>query len=282
MSDPSADATDRGGQPVDTRADLRAAGQAVQAALGHGTNPPRVRPLHLGSVWGLEHYTSEALWGSVWARPGLDRRTRVLCTLSVLTSLQRLSQLRTYLNSALNIGIELAEIEEVLVQCSVQAGFPTTVNALELLRDVLEARGRPVSADRTTVADEPEVGLDQLADRGRALAARLFGSATTETDTDTGGPADPAQALARVHERYVLGQIYLRPGLDLVTRVLCTVAALTALGLVDEVARWAGAAARLGRDRAAVEEVVVQCAYYAGFPAAERALAAVREAADPA
>lgn len=251
-----------------TRARLRADGQAVQAALGHGTNPPRGRPLHLGSVWGLEHYTSEALWGSVWARPGLDRRTRLLCTLAVLTSLQRLAQLRTYLNSALNVGIGLAEIEEVLVQTSVQAGFPTTVNSLELLREVLEARDRPLVADRS-VDPEGEADLDQLAQRGRALAERLFGPLARP------GADGPGRAFDLVEERYVLGVIYLRPGLDLATRVLCTVAALTALGLVDEVARWAGAARRIGLAQVTVEEVVLQCAYYAGFPAARRAMTAV-------
>jgi len=254
----------------------------VQSALGHGTNPPRARPLHLGSVWGLEHYTSEALWGSVWARPGLDRRTRVLCTLAVLTSLQRMAQLRTYLNSALNVGVELAEIEEVLVQCSVQAGFPTTVNSLELLRDVLEARDRPSSAERTGVVDEPPPDLDGLTERGRALAERLFGAPPSGPDSGPEEAGEPVRALSVVHERYVLGQIYLRPGLDLATRVLCTVAALTALGLDDEVARWAGAAGRVGLGRPAVEEVVLQCAYYAGFPAAERAMAAVGAAGDPA
>ena len=71
---------------------------------------------------------------------GLDIETADAVTLAVLTSLQRLAQLRTYLNSALNIGIGIRQIEEVLVQCSAAAGFPATVNALELLRDVLEGR----------------------------------------------------------------------------------------------------------------------------------------------
>jgi 4-carboxymuconolactone decarboxylase len=267
------------GQGDDARARLRVDGTAVQSALGHGTNPPRPRPLHLGSVWGLEHYATEALWGSVWARPGLDLRTRVLCTLAVLSSLQRLAQLRTYLNSAVNLGIELAEIEEVLVQCSVQAGFPTTVNSLELLRDVLEARGLATTATRSPAPSDPadadQLSLDQLSDQGRALADRLFG--TPHDGASPGASEGPAQALAQVEERFVLGQIYLRPGLDLVTRVLCTVAALTALGASDHLDRWVGAARRLDVDQAAVEEVILQCAYYAGFPAAARALAATRK-----
>ena len=137
----------RGRSKRSRRDELRRAGDAVVARLRHGTQPPRDRPLHLGSVPGLSHYTNEALWGSVWARPGLDLETRVLCTLAVLSSFQRLPQLRTYLHSALNLGIERRAIEEVLVQCSVQAGFPTTVNSLELLREVLERRGVEVSDD---------------------------------------------------------------------------------------------------------------------------------------
>ena len=76
-----------------------------------------------------------------------------------------------------------------------------------------------------------------------------------------------------MEERFVLGQIYLRPGLDLVTRVLCTVAALTALGATEQLDQWVGASRRLSLNPATVEEVILQCAYYAGLPAAARAMA---------
>ncbi len=247
-----------------TRRALRESGQAVVDGLGHGARPPRPRPLQVSSVPGLEHFTTDALWGSVWTRPGLDRRTRVLVTLAVLSSLQRLPQLRTYLNSACNAGIARAEIEEVLVQCSVQAGFPTTVNAFELWREVLEQRGED-PAPATEAA--PEESLDQLDAEGQALMTELFGP--------PGATAPPGDLLDQLEARFVFGQLYRRPGLDLATRVLCTVASLCALGRLDELARWGRAAERLDLWPGPVDEVLVQCAYYAGFPAARAARAAV-------
>src|ERR1700744_836718 len=95
----------------DAREALRQRGRAVMARLEHGTRPPRARPLHLGDVAGLDSYTAEALWGSVWTRPQLDLETRVLVTLSVLVASQRLAQLRTYLHSARNIGIGVEPIQ---------------------------------------------------------------------------------------------------------------------------------------------------------------------------
>lgn len=243
----------------DDRRDLRAAGEAVLSELGHGTRPPRLRPLHVGTVPGLEHFTTDALWGSVWARPGLDRRSRLLVTLAVLSSLQRLPQLRTYLNSALNVGVALIEIEEVLIQCSVQAGFPTTVNSFELLREVLEHRGQGPVAGRTGTG-APEERIDELDTGGSAIAADLFGASQGQSDL-----------LDLLETRFVFGQLYRRPGLDLATRVLCTIAALCALGQVDELARWAAGARRLGLVPHPVDEVITQCAYYAGFPAARAA-----------
>jgi 4-carboxymuconolactone decarboxylase len=166
----------------ETREDLRRKGAEVLSALGHGTTPPRPRPLYLASIEGMEHYTSEALWGSVWSRPGLSLRVRVLETLSVLASLQRIPQLRTYLNSAMNAGLDAAEVREVLIQCSAFAGFPATVNALELFREILESRGISIEApagEGTTDEADPieEVGLDALGARGRSLRLRLFGGA---------------------------------------------------------------------------------------------------------
>src|SRR5579862_5476302 len=128
-----------------SRDQLRQRGEEVVAHLGHGTN--RTRRQYLSSIPGAQEYTREAVFASVWSRPGLTLRLRLLVTISVLTTLQRLPQLRTYLNSALNVHVDATELREALLQCSVFAGFPTTVNSLELLEEVLEARGTVVETE---------------------------------------------------------------------------------------------------------------------------------------
>jgi 4-carboxymuconolactone decarboxylase len=255
-----------------TREDLRALGQEVLARLEHGSRPPRARPLHLASVPGLNDYTTDALWGSVWARPGLTIETRMLLTLAALMSLQRMNQLRTYLNSALNIGVTIAQIEDVFGQCSAQAGFPATVNALELLRDVMESRGleiRPLGSPTPRI----EYNLDELDRRGHALRTQLFG----EEDPQDVGDA-PAQVLAQIENRYVFGELLQRTALSLSDRVACTIASLVALRCRDELTRWIGAGLRVGLPEEQLGEAVLHLAHYVGFPAAKEAMKALEGA----
>jgi 4-carboxymuconolactone decarboxylase len=252
-----------------SRDELRHLGAEVLSRLGHGTNPPRNRPLYLASVEGMEHYTGEALWGSVWARPGLTLRVRVLVTVSILATLQRSPQLRTYLNSALNAGLDPGEVREALIQCSAFAGFPVTVNALELFRDVIEARGTSVEGGEYT-----EVGLHELTARGGGLQERLFGAASTAGGQDRLEAWDVLDGLER---GFVFGELFHRTGLDLPTRAVCALASVVALRLPNEQRAWVAGCLNAGDDPEAIGEVVLQSAYYAGFPAASAAMRIVHE-----
>ena len=210
-----------------TRVELRRRGADVLSRLGHGTTPPRARPLYLTSVEGMQHYTTDALWGSVWSRPGLTMRLRVLVTLSILASIQRLPQLRTYLNSALNLGLDASEVQEVLIQCSVFAGFPATVNAMELFREVLDSRATTVVGRQI-----PEVELEELDAQGWSLHTHLFGAgAADRSPPDSGGGAgDGFETLTAVERRFVYGELLGRPGLDLAARAMCALASVIAFG----------------------------------------------------
>jgi 4-carboxymuconolactone decarboxylase len=244
----------------------------VLRRLAHGTTPPRPRPLHLSSVEGMEHYTTEALWGSVWVRPGLDLRLRMLVTLSVLSCLQRLPQLRTYLNSALNLGLEVVEVREVLIQSSVFAGFPATVNSLELLGEILEARGLEVA--RTGMAEADLESLDRL---GSQLQQRLFGDLAPGTPIPE-SLGDAAHTLATLERRFVFGELLRRPGLPLADRAACALASAVAAALPDQQRAWARGCDRVGLTSDAVEEIVLHAAYYVGFPQATAAIRVVHGA----
>lgn len=112
----------------------------------------------------------------------------------------------------------------------------------------------------------------------------------TEIDGDAGravveGLADLAPDLGRYVVEFAFGDLYSRPGLDLRTREIATVAALTAMGNArPQLEVHLGAALNVGCTREELLEVIIQMVAYAGFPAALNAVAALRAtlAAHPA
>ncbi len=94
-----------------------------------------------------EHITAVA-WGSVWARPGLDRRTRSAVTLALLTALGREHEIAMHVRAALRNGLSAAEIGEVLLHTSVYAGVPVANRAFAIADGVLaEEIRRPQRAE---------------------------------------------------------------------------------------------------------------------------------------
>jgi 4-carboxymuconolactone decarboxylase len=84
-----------------------------------------------------EHITRVA-WGSVWTRPGLDRRTRSAITLTALTALGREGELEIHVRGALRNGLTPAEISEILIHTSVYAGVPAANAAFAIAQRVIE------------------------------------------------------------------------------------------------------------------------------------------------
>ena len=76
-------------------------------------------------------------YGELWDRPGLDRRSRMLCALASFTALGLDSQVKKFGQSALNVGLERDEVIEAVIQTAPYSGFPKALNALALLSDVL-------------------------------------------------------------------------------------------------------------------------------------------------
>jgi 4-carboxymuconolactone decarboxylase len=71
----------------------------------------------------FQHFITEMAWGSLWARPDLDRRTRSLVTIAILAALGR-EELALHLRASQNIGVDPNEIAEVLRHVAVYAGVP--------------------------------------------------------------------------------------------------------------------------------------------------------------
>jgi 3-oxoadipate enol-lactonase/4-carboxymuconolactone decarboxylase len=76
-------------------------------------------------------------WGEIWARPGLDRRTRSAITLMALIALNREHELAMHIRAALRNGLSREEIGEVLLQSVIYCGVPAANGAFAVFRDVM-------------------------------------------------------------------------------------------------------------------------------------------------
>jgi len=86
----------------------------------------------------IQDHISRAAWGDVWQRPGLDRKTRSLITVAMLTALGKQHELRGHVRGALNNGASVEEIQEVLLHAAVYCGVPASVEAFRTAAEVVE------------------------------------------------------------------------------------------------------------------------------------------------
>ena len=85
---------------------------------------------------------SSFCFGGFWSRPGLDMRSRSLCTVAQLAALGRANELKIHLRGALHLGISPEELVEVLMQTSQYAGIPAVVAALNAAAEILQPAER--------------------------------------------------------------------------------------------------------------------------------------------
>ena len=86
----------------------------------------------------FQDFITRYAWGEIWARPGLDRRTRSCITLTALVALGRLDELALHIRAARRNGLTDDEISEVLLQSAVYCGVPAANSAFAVFRRVLE------------------------------------------------------------------------------------------------------------------------------------------------
>lgn len=89
----------------------------------------------------MQELVTEYCWGSVWTRPGLDRRTRSLINLAMITALNRPHELKLHVRGALNNGCSREEIREVLLQTAIYCGVPAAIDSFRTAEEVLGEHG---------------------------------------------------------------------------------------------------------------------------------------------
>jgi 4-carboxymuconolactone decarboxylase len=77
----------------------------------------------------FQEFITRYAWGEIWARPGLDRRTRSLLTIAMMAALGRWDELRLHIRATRNTGVTREDVREVLLQVGVYAGVPAANSA---------------------------------------------------------------------------------------------------------------------------------------------------------
>jgi 4-carboxymuconolactone decarboxylase len=83
-------------------------------------------------------------WGEIWTRPGIPRHTRSLITLAMLVALNRGDEFRLHVRGALNNGVTVDEIKELLLHAAIYCGVPAANSAFHAVEEVLAERERRI------------------------------------------------------------------------------------------------------------------------------------------
>lgn len=89
----------------------------------------------------LSRFVIEYPYSEIYTRDGVDLKTREICTVSALTVLGTIPQLKEHINAALNVGNTPEEIIEIMMQMSAYCGFPKAINAVMAAKEVFIENG---------------------------------------------------------------------------------------------------------------------------------------------
>jgi 4-carboxymuconolactone decarboxylase len=90
----------------------------------------------------FQHITTEWCWGYAWARPTLDKKIRSMLNLAMLTALGKSAEIKLHVRGAINNGLTVEDIKEVLLHATVYCGIPAGLDAFKSANEVLKDMGK--------------------------------------------------------------------------------------------------------------------------------------------
>lgn len=228
----------------------------------------------------LQHLSTEFGWGYVWGRPGLDRKTRSLINLGMLTALNRANEFKTNVRAALTNGVSMEEIREALVQATIYCGLPAGVEAFRNANEVLTAAGltkpapiRPVAGAADSAAVTKEIA--GFYDEGLAIRREVLGK--DYVDQSIAAATDFNDAFQHITTEWCWGYAWARPGLTRKMRSILNLGMLTALNRPQELKLHVRGALTNGVTADEVKEILIHCTIYCGVPAGLEAFRSANE-----
>ncbi len=236
-------------------------GAEIRARFGGGTPSSGSVPGSRDMAPDLHRIADEALFGSIWRRPALKIEHREMIVLSVLTVLQRENQLRRHVANAVVLGLTAQQVIEVMIHASFYGGVPAAFTSMGIAQEVFAANGIPFTPQ---LVYDPNETPEDLYQRGVERREELMGPSTGPPAL---GPVTQAEReFTRLTTEYYWGSVWTRPGLDLQSRSICTLSALTVLGREGPLRAHINGALNIGLTREEIIEVFIQTTFYGGLP----------------
>jgi 4-carboxymuconolactone decarboxylase len=89
----------------------------------------------------MQELVTEYCWDNIWNRPGLDRRTRSMLNLAMITALNRPHELKLHVRGAINNGLAKNDIQEVFLQAAIYCGVPAAIDSFRVAKEVFKEMG---------------------------------------------------------------------------------------------------------------------------------------------
>ncbi|HJA93537.1 MAG TPA: carboxymuconolactone decarboxylase family protein [Candidatus Eisenbergiella merdipullorum] len=212
------------------------------------------------------------IFGDVCYTGSLDNRMRELVTITVLTVLGTLPQLKAHVQAGINAGCAPVEIREAVYQCAPFIGFPKTLNAISAMNEVFAENGVSLPLPRQGTLDSDEERFE----KGLAIQKPVYGDEIK--DRYAWLPGGFAQAVPRYLTELCFGDFNTRTGMDGRTRELLTVVLLAAMGGAEvQVKSHVAGALKAGNTKEEVVCALVHASGYMGIPRLFNALNACKD-----
>jgi 4-carboxymuconolactone decarboxylase len=214
----------------------------------------------------LGKFIIEYAFGDIYTRDGLDLKSKEIAVVAALTAMGTAQpQLKVHINGALNTGSSINEVKEVILQMAVYSGFPSCLNGMNALKDVLNERQEHGIKDEIGKTATNAIQMDRLK-LGEQELSKLD---SAQVDRLKNAYNDFSPELVKLTLEFGYADIFSRDNLNPKHRQIATIAALTALGNAQPQLKFhINAGLNIGLTVENVKEIMLLMSVYSGFPSA--------------
>ncbi len=223
----------------------------------------------------LGKYIVEYAFGDIYSRETLDLKSKEIAVVAALTAMGNAQpQLKVHINGALNTGSTINELKEVILQMSVYSGFPSSINGMNALKEVLsERQGKGIKDDLGKTAN-----VNKVSDRKSLGEQELSALDSLQVEKLKNTYDHFSPELVQFTLEYAYADIFSRDNLSKRHRQIATISALTALGTAQQQLKFhINAGLNIGLKEDEIKEIMLLMTVYSGFPSAINGTNALRE-----